>query len=255
MRLITYLPYFKTAISYGTRRQNIPNIITTFRLVFCFPFIAFETMAIFFEQPWFHIPGLVALLLCLPSDKLDGFLARRYGWITDWGKKWDPIIDAVVIGIINVFTAVVIVAMFGWIWGIVYSILVFLVIVRNGIVSQGFKYLHERAKNSDSPDVQSMVEKVSHVTDWGKWSTAIQMTAIFCFFVLKDSPYQAITFTVVFVIGFSFSMISGVDYGIKGVSIARVLWQKENFPKQREARYLFKTLTWVKSILARAIPF
>lgn len=253
--MIAYLPYFKTAMRYGTRRQNIPNIITTSRLVFCFPFIIFETMAILFDRPWYHIPGLVALLLCLPSDKLDGFLARKYGWITAWGKKWDPIMDAVVISLINVFTAVVIVAMFGWIWGTVYMALVALIIARNFVISQGFKSLYARAKKSDSAEVQSMVEKISHVTDWGKWSTAIQMTAIFCFFVLKDRPYQAITFTVVFVIGFSFSMISGVDYGIKGVSIARVLWQKENFPKQREARYLFKTLTWVRSILARAIPF
>lgn len=256
--LIFWMPYIRTAFSYGTRKENIPNIITVSRLFFCFPFIFFETMAIFLGHPKLHVAGLVSLLICLPSDKLDGFLARKYGWESDWGKKWDPIMDAVVIGLINSFTTVVIFAKFGVTWGIIYSILVTLIIVRNGVISQGFKYLHERAKKSDSPDVRVMVEEISHVTDRGKWSTAIQMTAIFCFFILEDNPYQANSFAVVFVIGFSLSMFSGVDYGIKGAKIAKVLWQKENFPRQRETRYFFKTLVWAKSVLktmARAMPF
>lgn len=72
----------------GTR-LTLPNVITIARIVVC--------PAIFFLAMSPGIPGrawaFVLFVAAGLSDVWDGWLARRYGWITDVGKLLDPIAD------------------------------------------------------------------------------------------------------------------------------------------------------------------
>jgi CDP-diacylglycerol---glycerol-3-phosphate 3-phosphatidyltransferase len=69
--------------------KHLPNIITLSRLVFLviIAFLAFET--------WGGSATLVFLLCIIASvtDWLDGFIARRCGYVTDIGKLMDAIVD------------------------------------------------------------------------------------------------------------------------------------------------------------------
>ncbi|MBI4546311.1 MAG: CDP-diacylglycerol--glycerol-3-phosphate 3-phosphatidyltransferase [Gemmatimonadetes bacterium] len=70
-------------------RSTLPNAITVARILMA--------PAIFFLV---FVPGFTARLIAFflfvvaaVSDLWDGYLARKYGWITDFGKLVDPIAD------------------------------------------------------------------------------------------------------------------------------------------------------------------
>lgn len=93
--------------------KQLPNIITMSRLVFL------AVIALLSFESW---PGCATLvfLLCLAasiSDWLDGYIARRCGYVTNFGKLMDAIADKVmVIGL-------------------------FLVLILNGLLHDGFPIL------------------------------------------------------------------------------------------------------------------
>jgi len=66
--------------------RHIPNVITIFRLVLIVPIVMLlhEGLA-----GW----ALVLFFTASVSDGLDGFLARRYGWISAFGRMIDPAAD------------------------------------------------------------------------------------------------------------------------------------------------------------------
>lgn len=67
---------------------NIPNILTISR-VFMVPFFVFLLNANF------NIWALVIFILASITDAIDGFVARKYNLITNFGKFLDPLADKV----------------------------------------------------------------------------------------------------------------------------------------------------------------
>lgn len=70
-------------------RRTIPNAITVARIVVT------PVLFLLILTPGFW-PRLLAFLLFLAaaiSDIWDGYLARKHGWISDFGKLMDPIAD------------------------------------------------------------------------------------------------------------------------------------------------------------------
>ena len=68
-------------------KKNIPNILSVIRiiLVFVFVFVFFVL-----DNP---IVAILIFLLAGATDVLDGYLARKYNWITNLGKILDPLAD------------------------------------------------------------------------------------------------------------------------------------------------------------------
>ncbi|XVQ88309.1 CDP-diacylglycerol--glycerol-3-phosphate 3-phosphatidyltransferase [Microbispora siamensis] len=82
----------------GTVRRvstwNIANALTIARLAIVPVFTAF----LFVEGEGWRLAALGVFLLASLTDQLDGWLARKYALITDFGKIADPIADKALIG-------------------------------------------------------------------------------------------------------------------------------------------------------------
>lgn len=67
--------------------KNIPNILSVIRIILVFVFVA-----VFFalESP---VWALIVFLTAGATDVVDGYLARRFNWITNLGKILDPLAD------------------------------------------------------------------------------------------------------------------------------------------------------------------
>ncbi|WP_062348459.1 CDP-diacylglycerol--glycerol-3-phosphate 3-phosphatidyltransferase [Herbidospora yilanensis] len=73
---------------------NIANALTVVRLLVVPAFIVF----LFLEGTGWRLAALGVFMFASITDQLDGFLARKYGLITDFGKIADPIADKALIG-------------------------------------------------------------------------------------------------------------------------------------------------------------
>lgn len=75
---------------------NLPNIISFIRLILVIPMVIFISNN---DQR-----GIVTVvLLAFISDYLDGYTARKYNIITEFGKVIDPLADKVFVGLTVVF--------------------------------------------------------------------------------------------------------------------------------------------------------
>lgn len=69
--------------------KNIPNVLSIIRICLVFVFIV-----LFFSNFNGHvIAALVVFLIAGLTDIVDGYLARKYNWITGLGKILDPVAD------------------------------------------------------------------------------------------------------------------------------------------------------------------
>ena len=79
--------------------MNLPNSITMGRLLLCL--ILFVLLALLpASQPlpaWQIWAAVVLFIVAAASDFLDGFLARRYGQVTRFGRVADPFVDKILI--------------------------------------------------------------------------------------------------------------------------------------------------------------
>ncbi len=71
--------------------MNLPNKITITRIVLAFIFMIF----LFVEGVMAKTMALVIFLAAALSDYLDGFIAKKYDIISDFGKIMDPVADKI----------------------------------------------------------------------------------------------------------------------------------------------------------------
>ena len=69
--------------------MNLPNLLTMFR----FGLIPVYLLVFFSGSPYAMQLALLVLALAGATDILDGYLARKYTWITDLGTMLDPLAD------------------------------------------------------------------------------------------------------------------------------------------------------------------
>jgi len=85
----------KMHIDAGRKREvspwNLPNLLTATRLI-----LAVFLFALISVQSW--IAALAVFLVAAFTDWLDGFLARKQGLTSAFGRNFDPLVDKVLIG-------------------------------------------------------------------------------------------------------------------------------------------------------------
>lgn len=75
--------------------RQLPNLITLMRLLLILP-AGWSILAGRFES------AFILFLLAGASDGLDGWLARRYGWISRFGAIADPLADKLLVAVVYV---------------------------------------------------------------------------------------------------------------------------------------------------------
>ncbi len=106
-------------MSFKLKKSSIPNYLTILRIILV-PIIITFTCCNFgpilyystlpnteVNQPFYLSWILAGILFIIASitDFLDGFLSRKYNWVSDFGKLWDPIADKILINSILIIFA------------------------------------------------------------------------------------------------------------------------------------------------------
>jgi CDP-diacylglycerol--glycerol-3-phosphate 3-phosphatidyltransferase len=136
--------------------MTLPNQLTILRIiltpVFLYLFLS--------NDPLFIQISLAIFLIAALTDWYDGWLARKFNYITDWGKFWDPLADKILTS--TAFIGLVFVNLIP-LW------MVILIIFRDLVVTLLRVYAESRGYN--------------FITSYyAKWKTVLQM--IFLYYLL-----------------------------------------------------------------------
>lgn len=75
--------------------MNLPNRLTLLRMCLVPVFVAcFYLDAVL---PWWNVLAAVVFTIAALTDLFDGWYARRYGLVTDFGKLLDPMADKLLV--------------------------------------------------------------------------------------------------------------------------------------------------------------
>jgi len=144
--------------------MNLPNKLTVLRIILTFVFICFLFSEWFFAK---YFALLIFTLACL-TDYYDGYIARKRGLISNFGKLMDPVADKILlIAAFLAFVALKIVPL----WMAV-------VIIFREVGITGMRLVMMSRGN------------VLAAENWGKYKTVSQMLTIFViliFLALKET--------------------------------------------------------------------
>lgn len=79
------------SIGDRTLKNQIPNILTSARLILTLPIL----ILLYFAQtsPKIHLLALLLVILAAITDYIDGWYAKKFNCISDFGKNYDPLAD------------------------------------------------------------------------------------------------------------------------------------------------------------------
>ena len=73
--------------------MNLPNKLTLLRIIVIPVFV----VLLYLDFPFNNLVALAVFILASITDTLDGYIARKYNLITDFGKFMDPIADKLLV--------------------------------------------------------------------------------------------------------------------------------------------------------------
>lgn len=146
--------------------MNLPNKISMIR-IFLIPFMVFFYLADFIPSGYGKLVALIILVIASATDKLDGYIARKYNLITDMGKFLDPIADKLL-----VMSALILVIADGTIPA-PYGVLAGIVIIGRELIISAFRQV-AAAKNF-----------VMAADWWGKIKMVVQVISLPALFFLS----------------------------------------------------------------------
>ena len=170
--------------------KHVPNILTIIRFLLI-PFI------IYFLAINQYIVGVILFIISGITDVVDGAIARKFNFITDFGKLMDPLADKLLV--CSALIALVDLGkLAGWI--------VIVIIAREFIIS-GFRLVA-----SDN----GVVIAASY---WGKFKTTFQMIMIILLVLDLPFKYMNIINMAVVYIALALTVISLIDYIAKNYKV------------------------------------
>lgn len=180
--------------------MNLANKITLFRVVLVPVFMVLMMI----ESTACRIAALVVFIIASLSDAADGYIARNYNQITNFGKFVDPLADKML-----TTAAFLILLNYGRmsVWALM------IVLAREFMVS-GVRL------------VAAADGKVIAASMWGKLKTVSQMVAIIAAIILLLPLFPEISAKIITDIlvwlSVVFTVISGVDYLWKNRSVLKM---------------------------------
>lgn len=187
------------------QKMNLPNKLTILRILLIPIIVIIPMLSSLSEKILFSGVSLsdliVLIVFCIASftDFLDGYIARKYKLVTDFGKFMDPLADKLL-----VFAAFIILIELNRIEGWI----VMIIIAREFMVT-GIRIL---AANNNCVIAASKL---------GKAKTISQMAAIIIL-LLNNYPFQLISIPMGLIVTYLaalLTIVSGVDYFIKNKSV------------------------------------
>lgn len=177
--------------------MNLPNKLTTMRVILI-PFFV-VVLLMFPDRIGARMVADGIFILASLTDMLDGYIARKYHLVTNFGKFMDPLADkllvcAAMIGLIDL--------------GEIPSWVVIIIISREFIIS-GFRLIA-----SDN----GIVIAASY---WGKFKTVFQMLMIIVMIAEPLHPALKVLATVLMWIALVLTIISLLDYVIKNKDVLK----------------------------------
>ncbi|AMD81100.1 CDP-diacylglycerol--glycerol-3-phosphate 3-phosphatidyltransferase [Mycoplasmopsis canis PG 14] len=190
---------------FKVNKNNIPNLLTLFRMVLILPLL------IIFPIAWALSINtnlssinialtsiiLVIFVIAMFTDFLDGYLARKWKVVSNFGKLWDPLADKVMTTSVLIFLA--------WMNIIPFWIVVILVI--RDIVVDGARVVMSKNNISIAANL------------YGKLKTLVLSIAIIFVMImylslgnLFSNNLYVLLFNIPTLIGLALSLISGFIY-------------------------------------------
>ena len=172
--------------------MNLPNKLTIFRIL-CIP--VFVVLMLVNTIPYNNYIAVGVFIIASLTDMLDGKIARKYNLVTNFGKFMDPLADKLLVS----SALICMIEM-----GMLPAWIVIIIISREFIIT-GFRLIAAEG---------GLVIAASW---WGKIKTVTQMIMI----ILLLLGVQGIIATILIFLATLFTVISGVDYIVKNISILR----------------------------------
>ena len=174
--------------------MNLPNKLTIFRVILVPVFLIFLLGPFGY---WSNIVAAIVFIVASATDMLDGYIARKYNMITNFGKFMDPLADKLL-----VCSALIALVDFDK----VAAWIVIIIIAREFIIS-GFRLI--AADNG-------VVIAASY---WGKFKTTFQMIMIILLILDLNYPFSGVVNMVVTYIALILTVVSLIDYIVKNYKI------------------------------------
>lgn len=159
------LPLFSSTVIPYLNYMSPPNQLTLVRVILT-PVFAFLLIS---DSTTNKQLALLVYVIAALTDWYDGWVARRWGFITRWGKFFDPLADKILTS-----TAFI---MFAWI-GYADAWMVWIIVVRDLLVTALRSYTEYKGKPVDT-------------SKFAKTKTFVQLVVIYLFliaYVVRNSP-------------------------------------------------------------------
>ena len=168
---------------------NVPNILTIIRIVLV-PVFFIVLILHPHDQQW-RLWSAAIFCIAILTDTADGYIARKYDLVTDFGKIFDPIADKALTGL--AFIGLSIISELPWVMTII-------ILIRE----QGITFLR----------MAVLKYGVIAANRGGKLKTVLQSIALMLFLLWlpqMGTAYQMVKWTVMWA-AFLMTIITGLDY-------------------------------------------
>ncbi|MBO3084376.1 CDP-diacylglycerol--glycerol-3-phosphate 3-phosphatidyltransferase [Cellulomonas fengjieae] len=182
---------------------NLANLLTVLRIALV-PFFAWALLADGGHTTTGRLVATSLFVVAAATDRLDGWLARRSGQVTDLGKLLDPIADKVLIG-----SALVLLS---WLGDLSWWITAVILVRELGITAMRFVLLRY---------------VVLPASRGGKLKTVLQSVAIGLYLLPLDvlPQFVEVVAAVVMAAAVVVTVVTGLDYARAGLAIRRAVSQ------------------------------
>ena len=196
--------------------MNLPNKLTIFRVILI-PF--FVVCMLVPAIPFNNIIACVIFCVASFTDFLDGYLARRDGLVTNFGKFMDPLADKLLVG-----AALICLVETGQLpaWAVV------IIISREFIIS-GFRLIA-----SDN----GVVIAASY---WGKFKTVTQMVMVIVLILNIPGVVFAVIGRLLMWLAVILTVVSLVDYVVKNKDVLKDTKQDINYDRKQTTGIIIQT--------------